>query len=52
MSKVYVGEAVRRVSPDAPFSLGARAKLIEDLAAQVKEKDRAQFVKVFEKDGR
>jgi hypothetical protein len=39
MAKVYVEEGVRRVSPDAPFSLAAADKLIEDLAGQIEEID-------------
>lgn len=44
MSKVYVQEAVRRISPDAPFSLTSMRPLIEDLSAQIEDpKDRNAF---------
>jgi predicted regulator of Ras-like GTPase activity (Roadblock/LC7/MglB family) len=44
MSKVYVEEAVRRVSPDAPFSVSLGGKLIEDLGAQIEDSgDRMRF---------
>lgn len=44
IAKVYVQEAVRRVSPDAPFALGQARPLVDDLAAQIEDpKDRAQF---------
>lgn len=50
ISKVYVEEAVRRVSPDAPFSLALAAQLLEDLSAQIEDpKDRAQFRKALSK---
>jgi hypothetical protein len=50
MAKVYVEEAVRRVSPDAPFALGQRAALVEDLAGQVEDADdRAAFLKAMAK---
>jgi hypothetical protein len=50
MAKVYVEEAVRRVSPDAPFPLSAAVKLVEDLASQIEdEDDRAQFRKAIAK---
>ncbi len=46
ISKVYVQEAVRRVSPDAPFSLALSRQLVEDLSSQIEDpKDRAQFRK-------
>jgi hypothetical protein len=49
ISKVYVEEAVGRVSPDAPFSLALAAQLVEDLGAQIEDPgDRAQFRKMFE----
>lgn len=45
ISKVYVEEGVRRVSPDAPFSVAIGGRLVEDLAAQIEDaKDRAQFL--------
>jgi predicted regulator of Ras-like GTPase activity (Roadblock/LC7/MglB family) len=46
MAKVYVQEAVRRVSPDAPFALASARPLVEDLAGQIEDpQDRAQFRK-------
>ncbi len=39
MAKVYVEEAVRRVSPDAPFSVSLGAKLLDDLAGQIEDND-------------
>jgi hypothetical protein len=50
MAKVYVEEAVRRVSPDVPFSLAAAGKLLEDLSGQIEDADdRAQFRKALAK---
>jgi hypothetical protein len=50
MAKVYVEESVRRVSPEAPFSLALGAKLLEDLAAQIEDPDdRESFRKAFAK---
>lgn len=50
MAKVYIEEAVRRVSPDAPFSLASAAKLGEDLAGQIEDADdREQFRKALAK---
>jgi hypothetical protein len=50
MAKVYVEEGVRRVCPDAPFSLAAAARLIDDLAGQIEDgADRAQFRKALER---
>jgi hypothetical protein len=50
MAKVYVEESVRRVSPEAPFSLAFSAKLLEDLAAQIEDPDdREIFRKAFAK---
>lgn len=44
IAKVYVEEAVRRVSPDAPFALASAAPLVEDLASQIEDRaDRKQF---------
>jgi hypothetical protein len=46
MSKVYVQEAVRRVSPEAPFALSAARPLVDDLSGQIEDpNDRAQFRK-------
>jgi hypothetical protein len=46
ISKVYVQEAARRVSPDAPFALTASRQLIDDLSSQIEDpKDRAHFRK-------
>jgi hypothetical protein len=48
MAKVYVEEAVRRVSPDAPFALAQRGPLVEDLAGQIEDgDDRAAFQKAM-----
>jgi predicted regulator of Ras-like GTPase activity (Roadblock/LC7/MglB family) len=50
ISKVYVQEAVRRISPDATFSLSLAGHLLNDLAAQIEDpKDRVQFRKALEK---
>jgi hypothetical protein len=50
IAKVYVEEAVRRVSPDAPFSVSVGARLVEDLATQIEDADdRAQFLGAIEK---
>jgi predicted regulator of Ras-like GTPase activity (Roadblock/LC7/MglB family) len=38
-AEVCVEEAVHRVSPDAPFSLGLGAKLLDDLAGQIDDGD-------------
>ena len=44
IAKVYVEEAVRRVSPEVPFSMAGAVALVEDLAAQIEdEADRKQF---------
>ncbi|HUL59650.1 MAG TPA: hypothetical protein VLU43_10265 [Anaeromyxobacteraceae bacterium] len=44
IAKVYVEEAVRRVSPDAPFALASAGPLLEDLAGQIEDPDdRAKF---------
>jgi predicted regulator of Ras-like GTPase activity (Roadblock/LC7/MglB family) len=48
MSKVYVQEAIRRVSPDAPFSLASMRPLIDDLSSQIEDaKDRTAFRKAL-----
>lgn len=48
IAKVYVEEAVRRVSPDAPFAMALAAALVEDLAAQIEDrKDQQQFQKAL-----
>jgi predicted regulator of Ras-like GTPase activity (Roadblock/LC7/MglB family) len=45
MSKVYVQEAVRRISADATYTTSLEAQLVEDLAGQVEDAaDRAQFL--------
>ena len=50
MAKVYVEEAVRRVTPDAPFSLATAAKLVDDLANQIDDdEDKAKFRKALDK---
>ena len=44
ISKVYVEEAVRRVSPDAPFALSSAGPIVDDLAGQIEDDDdRAKF---------
>lgn len=44
IAKVYVEEAARRVSPEAPFGLASAAALIDDLAAQIEDDaDRTRF---------
>jgi hypothetical protein len=44
MSKVYVQEAARRVSPEAPFSLALARQLVDDLASQIEDpQDRGEF---------
>jgi predicted regulator of Ras-like GTPase activity (Roadblock/LC7/MglB family) len=48
ISKVYVQEGVRRVSPDAPFGLARARQLVDDLTGQIEDpKDRAQFRKAL-----
>ncbi len=50
MAKVYVEEAVRRVSPDAPFSIRTGPQLLEDLAGQIEDADdRLHFRKALAK---
>jgi len=50
IAKVYVEEAVRRVSPDAPFSVSIGGRLVQDLAGQIEDADdRAQFLASIEK---
>jgi hypothetical protein len=45
IAKVYVEEAVRRVTPEAPFALALAARLLEDLSGQIEDPaDRAQFL--------
>lgn len=44
ISKVFVQEAVQRVSPEAPFSLAMSAALLDDLTGQIEDpQDRLQF---------
>jgi predicted regulator of Ras-like GTPase activity (Roadblock/LC7/MglB family) len=44
MAKVYVQEAVRRVCPDAAFTLAHARQVVDDVATQIEDpKDRAQF---------
>jgi hypothetical protein len=44
IAKVYIEEAVRRVAPEAPFSLAMAAPLVEDLAGQIEDPaDRREF---------
>lgn len=50
ISKVYVEEAVRRVAPDAPFSMAQSKPLVEDLAGQIEDTaDRGKFQKALSK---
>lgn len=50
IAKVYVEEAVRRVSPDAPFSTASSRALVDDLASQIEDADdRAKFLKALSK---
>jgi hypothetical protein len=50
IAKVYVEEAVRRVSPDAPFSTTLSKALVEDLGAQIEDSDdRTKFLKALSK---
>lgn len=50
ISKVYVEEGVRRVSPDAPFSTASARALVDDLASQIEDADdRAKFLKTLSK---
>jgi hypothetical protein len=50
ISKVYVEEGVRRVSPDAPFALSHSKALVDDLAAQIEDAgDRTKFQKALSK---
>jgi hypothetical protein len=49
MSKIYVKEAVRRVSPSAPFALSLAKQLVDDLANQIEDREeRIQFRKALE----
>jgi len=49
IAKIYVEEAVRRVSPDAPFSLAVATQLVDELASQVEDSaDRAELLKALE----
>jgi hypothetical protein len=49
-AEVCVEEAVRRVSPDTPFSLTRGAKLLDDLAGQIEDNgDRMRFRRALEK---
>lgn len=44
IASVFVEEAVRRVSPEAPFSVTLARQLVEDLAGQIEDPgDRARF---------
>jgi predicted regulator of Ras-like GTPase activity (Roadblock/LC7/MglB family) len=50
IAKVYVEEAVRRVSPDAPFSTARAAPLVDDLATQIEDPDdRSAFLAALSK---
>jgi hypothetical protein len=49
MAKLYVNEAVRRLSQDAPFSMALARPLVEALGAQVEDAaERAAFLKAME----
>jgi len=49
MAKVFVEEAIRRVSPEQPFGMALASALVTDLAGQIEDpKDRAAFVKAAE----
>lgn len=49
MAKVYVEEAVRRISPQAPFSLAQARPLIGELAGQIEDAaERSAFLKSME----
>ena len=39
IAKVYVEEAVRRVSPEGPFAMAQAVALVEDLAGQIEDAD-------------
>jgi hypothetical protein len=44
IARVYVEEAVRRIAPEAPFSMAMAPQLIEDLSGQIEDPDdRKQF---------
>lgn len=46
MAKLFVEEAIRRVSPDMPFGLAQGRALVEDLAQQIEDPDeRAAFTR-------
>ena len=50
IAKVYVEEAVRRVSPEAPFAMTLARALVDDLGAQIEDPgDRTQFQKALAK---
>jgi predicted regulator of Ras-like GTPase activity (Roadblock/LC7/MglB family) len=49
ISKIYVQEAIRRVSPGSPFPLSLAAPLLDDLGGQIEDAgDRARFRKALE----
>jgi len=49
MAKLYVEEAVRRISPEAPFSLAAGKALAQELTGHLDDpKDRAKFLQALE----
>jgi hypothetical protein len=49
MAKVYVQEAVLRISQDAPFSLAQARALVAELAGQIEDaKERAAFAKAMQ----
>jgi hypothetical protein len=50
MAKLYVKEAIRRVSPTAPFAMTAAAQLLADVARNIEDaQDRAAFLHSMEK---
>ncbi len=50
ISKVYVEESVRRVSPENPFALALAGALVDDLAGQIEDpEERASFRRALEK---
>jgi hypothetical protein len=52
MAKLYVEEAVRRISPEAPFSLAAGKALAQELTGHLDDpRDRAKFLQVLEGGG-
>lgn len=49
MAKLFIEEAIRRVSPEQPFGMAQSPALLADLAGQIEDpKDRAAFLKAAE----